>query len=65
MHSTNGVAFMKTTFSRTFFLAAVVLLAALLLVGAAFQMLVRNLMTRQTEKALQEDCTTIAGLASA
>jgi len=56
---------MKTTFSRTFFLAAVVLLAALLLVGASFQVLVRNLMTRQTEKALQDDCATIAGLASA
>ena len=56
---------MKTTFSRTFFLAAVVLLSALLLVGASFQLLVRNLMTRQTENALKEDCTTIASLASA
>ncbi|MBQ8880756.1 MAG: HAMP domain-containing histidine kinase [Oscillospiraceae bacterium] len=56
---------MKTTFSRTFTMAAVVLLAALLLVGASFQLLVRNLMTRQTEKALQDDCTAVASLASA
>ena len=56
---------MKTTFSRVFMMAAVVLLAALLLVGAAFQFLVRNLMTRQTERNLLDDCTTVASLASA
>ena len=56
---------MKTTFSRTFTMAAVVLLAALLLVGAAFQLVVRNLMTRQTETALRDDCSTVASLASA
>ena len=56
---------MKTTFSRTFTMAAVVLLAALLLVGASFQLLVRNLMTRQTEKSLKDDCATVASLASA
>ena len=43
---------MKTTFSRTFFTAAIVLMAALLLVGASFQVLVRNLMTRQVENQL-------------
>ena len=56
---------MKTTFSRTFFLAAVVLLAALVLVGASFQLLVRNITTRQTENALKSECSTIAALASA
>ncbi len=56
---------MKTTFSRTFFPAAMVLMAALLLVGASFQLLVRNLMTVQVEKNLKDDCSTITGLAAA
>ena len=56
---------MKTTFSRTFTMAAVVLLAALLLVGAAFQLVERNLMTRQTETALRDDCASVVSLASA
>lgn len=56
---------MKTTFGRTFFLAAVILMAALLLVGASFQILVRNLMTRQIEAGLKEHCSTISDLASA
>ncbi len=56
---------MKTTFSRAFFPAAIVLLAALLLVGASLQVLVRNLLTRQTESNLQTDCATIADLAAA
>ncbi len=56
---------MKSTFSRTFFPAAIVLLAALLLVGASFQVLVRNLMTRQTVEALKTDCATITDLATA
>ena len=55
---------MKTTFSRTFFPAAIVLMAALLLVGASFQLLVRNLMTRRIETNLKEDCATIANLAA-
>jgi signal transduction histidine kinase len=56
---------MKTTFSRAFFPAAIVLMAALLIVGAAFQLLVRNLLTRQIEDGLQEDCAAIAELAAA
>ena len=56
---------MKTTFSRTFFHAAIILLAALLLVGATFQVLVRNLLTRQTESSLKDDCTTVVSLATA
>ncbi|MBR4017883.1 MAG: HAMP domain-containing histidine kinase [Oscillospiraceae bacterium] len=55
---------MKTTFGRTFFAVAFLLLAVLLLVGASFQMLVRNLLVRQTENKLQEDCATIADLAA-
>ena len=56
---------MKTTFSRAFFPAAIILLAALLLVGASFQVLVRDLMTRQTQQDLQTDCATIVNLATA
>ncbi len=56
---------MKTTFSRTFFPAAIILLAALLLVGASFQVLVRNLLARQVETTLKNDCAAIAGLATA
>ena len=56
---------MKTTFSRTFFPAAIILLAALLLVGTAFQLLVRNLITKQSMERLKEDCLTITQLAEA
>ena len=56
---------MKTTFSRAFFPAAIVLMAALLIVGAAFQLLVRNILTRQIEDGLQEDCAAIVDLAAA
>ena len=56
---------MKTAFSRTLFPAAMVLMAALLLVGASFQLLVRNLMTVQVEKNLKDDCATITDLAAA
>ena len=56
---------MKTTFSRAFFPAAIVVMVALLMVGAAFQLLVRNILTRQIEDGLQEDCAAIVDLASA
>ncbi len=56
---------MKTTFSRTFFPAAIILLAALLLVGASFQVLVRNMMTKQSMENLRADCSTIRDMASA
>ena len=56
---------MKTTFSRTFFPAAIILLAALLLVGASFQVLVRNMMTKQSMENLKSDCSTIRDMASA
>ena len=56
---------MRSTFIRTFFLTAVVVLAALLVLGAAFQFVVRDLFTRQTERELMDDCNTVASLAAA
>ena len=56
---------MKTTFSRTLFPAAIILLAALLLVGTGFQVLVRNYMDDRTLESLKGDGTAISALASA
>ncbi|MBR5021723.1 MAG: HAMP domain-containing histidine kinase [Oscillospiraceae bacterium] len=56
---------MRSTFIRTFFLTAVVVLVALLVVGAVFQFVVRDLFTRQVQKELIDNCNTVAGLASA
>ena len=56
---------MKTTFSRTFFPAVIVFLAALLLLGTSFQALVRNYLNDQAVESLENDATIIASLASA
>ena len=56
---------MKTTFSRIFFPAAIILLAALLVVGASFQLLVKNYLTREALEDLQNDGQAIARLSSA
>ena len=56
---------MKSSFSRTFFPAAVILLLALLLVGTSFQFLVRDYLTDTTLSDLENDGKTIARLASA
>ena len=56
---------MKTTFSRSFFPAAIILLAALVLVGASFQVLVRNMMTKQSMDNLEDDCSAIRDMATA
>ncbi len=56
---------MRSTFSRTFFPAAVLLLTALLLVGAAFPVLVRNYLNEQALSDLENDGSAIAELASA
>ena len=56
---------MKTSFSRAFFPAAILLLAALLLVGMAFQMLLRHYLQEQTLEQLKANGSTIAKLASA
>ena len=56
---------MKTTFSRILFPAAIILLAALLLVGTGFQVLVRNYMDEYTAESLRNDGQAISSLASA
>ncbi len=56
---------MKTTFSRNFVTHVVILLAALLLVGLSFQLLVRNYLTDRAIEALKNDSTTISQVAAA
>ena len=56
---------MRSTFSRTFFSAAMVLLMAMLLIGTSFQALVRDYLTDQAMEGLQNDGNAIAALASA
>ena len=56
---------MKTTFSRTFFTAAIILLLALLILGASFQVLIRDYMTDSTIANLTQDAQVIANLAAA
>ena len=56
---------MRSTFSRTFFPAALLLLTALLLVGTSFQMLVRGYLNQQALQGLENDGKAISSLASA
>ena len=56
---------MKTTFSRTFSTAAIILLSALLLLGASFRYLVKNFITENTIADLQQDAEVICNLAAA
>ena len=56
---------MRSTFSRIFFPTVLLLLAALFLVGASFQILVRNFLNRQALDDLENDGAAIASLASA
>ena len=56
---------MRSTFSRTFFSAAVVLLLAMLLIGTSFQALVRDYLTKQAMEGLKNDGNAISALASA
>ena len=56
---------MRTTFSRAFFPAALLLLTALLLVGAFFQMLVKNYLNTQALSGLENDARAISALAAA
>ena len=55
---------MKTTFSRTFATFAVILLAALILVGLSFQLLAKNFLRDQAVDRLKNDSSTIAQLAA-
>ncbi len=56
---------MKTTFSRTLFPAAIILLAALLAVGASFQLLARNYLRQKAMDGLEDDCAVISHMAAA
>ena len=56
---------MRSTFSRTFFSAAMVLLLAMLLIGTSFQALVREYLTDQAMESLRNDGNAISALASA
>ena len=56
---------MRSTFSRIFFPTVLLLLTALFLVGASFQILVRNFLNRQALDNLENDGSAIASLASA
>ncbi len=56
---------MRSTFSRMFFPAALLLLVALLLVGTSFQMLVRSYLNEQALSGLENDGQAISQLASA
>ena len=56
---------MRSTFSRTFFSAAMVLLMAMLLIGTSFQALVREYLTGQAMEGLKNDGNAISALASA
>ena len=56
---------MRTTFSRTFFPAAIILLAALLLLGTSFRALVEDFLQDNAVESLQNDAAVISELASA
>ena len=56
---------MKTSFSRSFFTAATILLLALTVLGASFQLQVNRFMEDTTVTGLQQDATVIANLAAA
>ncbi len=56
---------MKTAFSRTFFSAVLILLAALLLVGASFQLLVRSFLKKEAMEGLRNEGKAISSLAQA
>jgi len=56
---------MRSTFSRSFFSAAMVLLMAMLLIGTSFQALVRDYLTDQAMEGLKNDGNAISALASA
>ena len=56
---------MKTSFSRNFFTAATILLLALTVLGASFQIQVNQYMEDATVSGLQQDAAVIANLAAA
>ena len=56
---------MKSTFSRIFLSATLILLAALLAVGVSFQLLIRNYLTTRALNDLYSDAEQLCSLASA
>ncbi len=56
---------MKTTFGRTFWAFALILLVTLCLVGISFQILVRNFLTERAYDDLKNDSSAISQIASA
>ena len=56
---------MKSTHSRIFASAALILLAALLAIGVSFQILVRNYLTKHTIQDLRDDAQQLSSLATA
>ncbi len=56
---------MRSTFSRTFFPAALILLTALLLVGASFRALVQNYLQEEALGGLRADAKVVSRLAGA
>ncbi|MBR3949786.1 MAG: HAMP domain-containing histidine kinase [Oscillospiraceae bacterium] len=56
---------MKTSFSRSFFTAATILLLALVVLGTSFQLQVNHYMEDSTVKGLQQDAVIISNLAAA
>ena len=56
---------MKTTFSRTFSSAVIILLLSLILVGTSFQALVEDYLAESAIAELQRNSTAVANLASA
>ena len=56
---------MKTTFSRLFATAAVILLIALVMIGTSFQILVKEYLTENTMESLKTHASSVADLASA
>ena len=56
---------MKSSFSRSFTTAALILLIALTVLGASFQLQVKEYMTESTISGLEKDADIIANLAAA
>ncbi|MDD5863129.1 MAG: HAMP domain-containing sensor histidine kinase [Firmicutes bacterium] len=56
---------MKSTFSRSFCITAAILLIAMIILGASFQLQVNQYLTNQTVSDLQQNADAIANLAAA
>ena len=56
---------MKSSFGRSFFIVATILLLSLVLLGTSFQMLINNYITETTVSDLKQDGQILADLAAA